>query len=189
MASSVLRLVDSVREGRKSSSAWSPCRTQRSTGSPPGRTDSPAARRNQAPRWCRSRMSPRRAPRLGVPFCGAPLGFTHYRWARSGWGSVRCGATDKTAVRSISRCWRIVSLVLAVSTLWRNGWKLFVCNAEGSRWMPCGRIPPGEGDFEQLRLWYQSLDDLRAQKARIEKQVFLELRNLFSLRPDWCSMT
>src|SRR6267378_2476940 len=30
----------------------------------------------------------------------------------------------------------------------------------------------------------QSLDDLRAQKARIEKQVFLELRNLFSLRPD-----
>src|SRR6266478_9349286 len=39
-------------------------------------------------------------------------------------------------------------------------------------------------DFEQLRLWYQSLDDLRAQKARIEKQVFLELRNLFSLRPD-----
>lgn len=39
-------------------------------------------------------------------------------------------------------------------------------------------------DFEQLRLWYQSLDDLRAQKARIEKQVFLELRNLFRLRPD-----
>ncbi len=61
----------------------------------------------------------------------------------------------------------------------------FVCNADGSRWMPVWkqsrRVKVG---FEQLRLWYQSLDDLRAQKARIEKQVFLELRNLFSLRPD-----
>src|SRR6266852_8896130 len=61
----------------------------------------------------------------------------------------------------------------------------FVCNAEGSRWMPVWKQSRRvKVDFEQLRLWYQSLDDLRAQKARIEKQVFLELRNLFSLRPD-----
>ena len=61
----------------------------------------------------------------------------------------------------------------------------FVCNAEGSRWMPVWKQSRRvKVDFEQLRLWYQSLDDLRAQKARIEKQVFLELRNLFRLRPD-----
>ena len=61
----------------------------------------------------------------------------------------------------------------------------FVCNADGSRWMPVWKQSRRvKVDFEQLRLWYQSLDDLQAQKARIEKQVFLELRNLFSLRPD-----
>jgi len=38
--------------------------------------------------------------------------------------------------------------------------------------------------FDQLQLWYQSLDDLLAQKQRIEKAVYLELRNLFSLKPD-----
>jgi len=35
-----------------------------------------------------------------------------------------------------------------------------------------------------VKLWYQSLDDLRAEKKRIEKEVYRELRNLFSLQPD-----
>jgi transposase len=35
-----------------------------------------------------------------------------------------------------------------------------------------------------LQLWYQSLDDRLAQKARIEEQVYLQLRTLFSLQPD-----
>ena len=61
----------------------------------------------------------------------------------------------------------------------------FVCNAQGSRWMPVWKPSRRvKVSFEQLQLWYRSLDDLRAQKARIEKQVFLQLRNLFSLRPD-----
>jgi transposase len=61
----------------------------------------------------------------------------------------------------------------------------FVCNAAGSRWMPVWQQSRRvKVSFEQLRLWYQSLDDLHAQKARIEKQVFLELRDLFSMRPD-----
>ena len=38
--------------------------------------------------------------------------------------------------------------------------------------------------FDQLKLWYQSLDDLLAEKKRIEKEVYRELRNLFSLQPD-----
>jgi transposase len=35
-----------------------------------------------------------------------------------------------------------------------------------------------------LKLWYQSLDDLLAEKERIEKAIYLELRDLFSLQPD-----
>jgi hypothetical protein len=61
----------------------------------------------------------------------------------------------------------------------------YVCNAAGSRWAPVWkqshRVKVG---FDQLQLWYQSLDDLLAQKQRIEKAIFLELRNLFSLQPD-----
>jgi len=39
-------------------------------------------------------------------------------------------------------------------------------------------------DFDQLKLWYKTLDDLLAEKPRIEKEIYLELRNLFSLKPD-----
>lgn len=61
----------------------------------------------------------------------------------------------------------------------------FVCNAAGSRWAPVWKQSRRvKVSFEQLRLWYQSLDDLLRQKVRIEKQVWLEVRNLFSLRPD-----
>jgi transposase len=61
----------------------------------------------------------------------------------------------------------------------------FVCNAAGSRWAPVWKQSRRvKVSFEQLRLWYQSLDDLLRQKARIEKQVLLEVRDLFSLRPD-----
>jgi transposase len=61
----------------------------------------------------------------------------------------------------------------------------YVCTAQGSRWVPAwkqsGRV---KVSFDQLKLWYQSLDDLLAEKARIEKAVYLELRHLFSLQPD-----
>jgi len=61
----------------------------------------------------------------------------------------------------------------------------YVCNPQGRRWAPVWkqsrRVKVG---FDQLKLWYQSLDDLLAEKQRIEKEVYLELRNLFSLQPD-----
>jgi transposase len=61
----------------------------------------------------------------------------------------------------------------------------YVCHPAGRRWAPVWkqsrRVKVG---FDQLKLWYQSLDDLLAQKTRIEKEVYLELRNLFSLQPD-----
>ncbi len=61
----------------------------------------------------------------------------------------------------------------------------YVCTGEGRRWVPqwkqWRRV---KVSFEQLRLWYQTLDDLLAEKARIEKEIYLELRNLFSLQAD-----
>lgn len=61
----------------------------------------------------------------------------------------------------------------------------YVCNPQGRRWVPAWkqsrRVKVG---FDQLKLWYRSLDDLLAEKQRIEKEVYLELRNLFSLQPD-----
>lgn len=61
----------------------------------------------------------------------------------------------------------------------------YVCNPQGRRWTPLWkpsrRVKVG---FDQLQLWYQSLDDLLAEKPRIEKEVYLQLRNLFSLQPD-----
>jgi transposase len=61
----------------------------------------------------------------------------------------------------------------------------YVCDRQGRRWVPVWkqsrRVKVG---FDQLKLWYQSLDDLLAQKTRVEKEVYLELRNLFSLQPD-----
>ena len=61
----------------------------------------------------------------------------------------------------------------------------YVCNPQGRRWVPAWkqsrRVKVG---FDQLKLWYRSLDDLRAEKRRIEKEVYLELRSLFSLQPD-----
>ena len=46
----------------------------------------------------------------------------------------------------------------------------YVCTAQGSRWMPVwkqsGRVKVG---FDQLKLWYQSLDDLLAEKERISR--------------------
>jgi hypothetical protein len=66
----------------------------------------------------------------------------------------------------------------------------YVCNAAGQRWVPVWkqsrRVKVG---FDQLKLWYQTLDDLLAEKKRMEKAVYLELRNLFSLQPDWRSLT
>ena len=61
----------------------------------------------------------------------------------------------------------------------------YVCTAKGSRWMPIwkesGRVKVA---FEQLRLWYRTLDELNGQKERIEKEIYFRLRDLFSIRAD-----
>lgn len=61
----------------------------------------------------------------------------------------------------------------------------YVCTPQGSRWMPAWKQSHRvKVDFDQLKLWYQTLDDLLVEKKRIEKEVYLKLRNLFSLKPD-----
>jgi len=63
--------------------------------------------------------------------------------------------------------------------------EFYVCASQGRRWKPqwksSGRV---KVSFEQLKLWYQTLDDRLAQKARLEKEIYVQVRNLFSLQPD-----
>jgi len=61
----------------------------------------------------------------------------------------------------------------------------YVVTAEGQRWMPQWKTSRRvKVSFEQLRLWHQTLDELIAEKGRIETGIWQELRNLFSLEPD-----
>ncbi|MFQ5928002.1 MAG: IS1634 family transposase, partial [Terriglobia bacterium] len=61
----------------------------------------------------------------------------------------------------------------------------YVVTAAGSRWQPqwkqTRRVKVA---FEQLRLWYQTLDDLLAHKEQIETELWRQLRDLFSLAPE-----
>src|SRR5271157_2617064 len=61
----------------------------------------------------------------------------------------------------------------------------YVCNAAGSRWQAQWKAwRRVKVSFEQLKLWYQTLDDLLPEKGRIEKELYFRLRDLFSLQPD-----
>jgi len=61
----------------------------------------------------------------------------------------------------------------------------YVVTAQGRRWMPDWKPSHRvKVSFQQLRLWYATLDDLVAQKVRIETALWQELRDLFSLEPE-----
>jgi hypothetical protein len=60
-----------------------------------------------------------------------------------------------------------------VVTAQRSRWK--------AEWKPSRRV---KVSFEQLRLWYETLDDLLAQKPQIERTIWQQLRDLFSLEPE-----
>ncbi len=61
----------------------------------------------------------------------------------------------------------------------------YVVTAQGSRWMPQWKASRRvKVSFEQLGLWYETLDELLAGKARIETAIWEELRDLFSLEPE-----
>jgi transposase len=69
----------------------------------------------------------------------------------------------------------------------------FVCDRFGNRWLPewrddrerrASKRPRVRVKDQQLRQWYGTLDRLIAHKKEIEKELFLRLRNLFSLNVD-----
>jgi transposase len=61
----------------------------------------------------------------------------------------------------------------------------YVVTAQGARWKPEWKASRRvKVSFEQLRLWYETLDDLLAQKPQIERAVWQQLRDLFSLEPE-----
>ena len=61
----------------------------------------------------------------------------------------------------------------------------YVVTAQGSRWAPQWKASRRvKVNFEQLRLWYETLDDLLAGKRQIETAIWQQLRDLFSLQPE-----
>jgi transposase len=69
----------------------------------------------------------------------------------------------------------------------------FVCDRQGHRFVPAwredqerlsSRLPRVRVQFRQLKQWYRTLDQLQARKARIEQELYLQLRDLFSLKVD-----
>ncbi len=69
----------------------------------------------------------------------------------------------------------------------------YVCDRSGQRWVPewrddaerlASKRPRVRVKDRQLRQWYRTLDGLFLHKKQIEKELFLRLRNLFSLKVD-----
>lgn len=69
----------------------------------------------------------------------------------------------------------------------------FVCDRHGRRWNPQWRDdqerkassrPRVRVKSQQLGMWYRTLDQLLARKEKIEQELYLRLRDLFSLKVD-----
>jgi len=70
----------------------------------------------------------------------------------------------------------------------------FVCDRRGRRWLPqwrddaerrASRRPRVRVSSRQLSQWYRTLDQLAARRLAIEDELYLRLRDLFSLKVDY----
>jgi transposase len=70
----------------------------------------------------------------------------------------------------------------------------FVCDRRGRRWVAqwrddaerrASRLPRVRIGFRQLKQWYRTLDQLYARRVTIEQELYLRLRDLFSLKVDF----
>lgn len=61
----------------------------------------------------------------------------------------------------------------------------YVVTPQGRRWVPEWKQSKRvKVSFEQLRLWYATLDDLLAHKPQMETAIWQQLRDLFSIEPE-----
>jgi transposase len=69
----------------------------------------------------------------------------------------------------------------------------FICDRRGRRWMAqwrddarrrASRLPRVRIEFRQLKQWYRTLDQLHACRLEIEQELYLRLRDLFSMKVD-----
>jgi transposase len=69
----------------------------------------------------------------------------------------------------------------------------YVCDRSGRRFLPewrddeerrASKMPRVRVAFRQLKQWYRTLDQLLARKEEIERELYLHLRDLFSLKVD-----
>lgn len=68
---------------------------------------------------------------------------------------------------------------------------MYVCDRHGRRWLPAwlpeGQITPRQRvrvEHRQLKMWYRTLDALLAAREAIETELYLRVRDLFSLKVD-----
>ena len=68
---------------------------------------------------------------------------------------------------------------------------MYVCDRHGRRWLPAWlpeeKITPSQRvrvEPRQLQMWYRTLDALLAGKNEIERELYLRVRDLFSLNVD-----
>src|SRR5215471_11483578 len=69
----------------------------------------------------------------------------------------------------------------------------FICDRRGRRFLPAwredaqrkaSRMPRVRVEMRQLQQWYRTIDQLLASKGKIELELFVHLRDLFSLQVD-----
>ncbi len=70
----------------------------------------------------------------------------------------------------------------------------FVCDRRGRRWVPVwrddeerrrSRLPRVRVELRQLKQWYRTVRQLQERKVEIEHELYLRLRDLFSMKVDF----
>jgi transposase len=121
-------------------------------------------------------------------------------WRAMGLAAILDGLASRD--RIAARVWSDRALVLVANRLcaaasehglarWLES--AFVCDRHGQRWEPAWRAeaerlrsrrPRVRVESWQLEQWYRTLDWLGPHKAKVEQELFVRLRDLFSLKVD-----
>src|SRR3990172_2335911 len=151
--------------------------------------------------------SPRTLMRSSVCCVGSRSGAPRCAWARCRrrargigarcWWRGRCGGGPGDGRALADRALVLVANRLCAPTsehgLARWLETDFVCDRQGRRWRPAwrgdaerraSRLPRVRVELRQLKQWYRTLDQLAARKPLIEQELYLRLRDLFSLKVD-----